>query len=44
MRRLDGLVTTIESLIAVAGQEAPRIREDLDGLESLRTQVLSSEG
>jgi hypothetical protein len=44
MRRLDGLVTTIESLIAVAGQEAPRIREDLDGLESLRTKGLSTEG
>jgi GTP-binding protein EngB required for normal cell division len=43
MRRLDGLVATIERLIASAGQEAPRIREDLDTLESLRTQVLSSE-
>ncbi len=36
MRRLDGLIATIERLIASAGQEAPRIREDLDGLESLR--------
>ena len=44
MRRLDGLVATIERLIASAGQEAPRIREDLDALESLRTQILGSEG
>ena len=43
MRRLDGLVATIERLIASAGQEAPHIREDLNSLESLRTQVLSSE-
>jgi GTP-binding protein EngB required for normal cell division len=43
-RRLDGLVATIERLIASAGQEAPRIREDLGSLESLRTEVLSTEG
>ena len=44
MRRLDGLVATVERLIAAAGQEAPRIREDLDSLESLRAEVLRSEG
>jgi len=44
MRRLDGLVATIERLIASAGQEAPRIREDLNSLESLPARVLSSEG
>jgi GTP-binding protein EngB required for normal cell division len=42
MRRLDGLVVTIERLMASAGQEAPHIREDLNSLESLRTQVLGS--
>ena len=42
MRQLDGLVATIERLIASAGQEAPRIREDLDSLESLRTELLRS--
>jgi GTP-binding protein EngB required for normal cell division len=41
MRGLDGLVATIERLIASAGQEAPRIREDLNGLESFRTRVLA---
>jgi hypothetical protein len=35
-RRLDGLIATIERLIASAGQAAPRIREDLHSLESLR--------
>jgi hypothetical protein len=44
MRGLDGLVATIERLIASAGQEAPRIRVDRDSLESLRAEVLSSEG
>ena len=36
MRRLDSLVATIQKLIASAGQEAPRIREDLERLEELR--------
>jgi GTP-binding protein EngB required for normal cell division len=36
MRRLDGLISTIERLIASAGQEAPRIRADLERLEALR--------
>jgi hypothetical protein len=35
-RRLDGLTGTIENLIASAGQQAPRIREDLRKLEGLR--------
>jgi hypothetical protein len=39
MRRLDGLVNTIERLIASAGQEAPRIREDLEKLEALRLRL-----
>jgi GTP-binding protein EngB required for normal cell division len=42
-RRLDGLIATIERLITSAGQEAPRIREDIDTLESLRSQVLGGE-
>ena len=44
MRRLDGLVTSIEGLIAFAGQVAPRIREDQDSLESLLAEVLRREG
>lgn len=39
-RRLDGLVATIERLIAAAGQEAPRIRDDLEELSHLRDIVL----
>lgn len=36
VRRLDGLIGTIEKLIASAGQQAPRIREDIERLEELR--------
>jgi len=36
IRRLDGLIGTIETLIASAGQEAPRIRGDIESLERLR--------
>jgi GTP-binding protein EngB required for normal cell division len=36
IRRLDGLIGTIEKLIASAGQEAPRIRDDIERLEGLR--------
>jgi hypothetical protein len=39
IRRLDGLVATIEKLIASAGQEAPRIRQDLEQLQSLRNRL-----
>ena len=39
-RRLDGLIATIERLIAAAGQEAPRIRDDLQELNHLRSIVL----
>ena len=39
MRRLDSLVATIQSLIASAGQEAPRIRQDLERLQELRDQL-----
>ena len=35
LRRLDGLISTIEKLIAAAGREAPQIREDLRRLEGL---------
>ncbi len=35
IRRLDGLIGTIEKLIASAGQQAPRIREDIERLEDL---------
>jgi hypothetical protein len=34
-RRLDGLIGTIEKLIASAGQQASRIREDIERLEEL---------
>lgn len=36
IRRLDGLIGTIEKLIASGGQEAPRIRDDIERLEGLR--------
>jgi GTP-binding protein EngB required for normal cell division len=36
IERLDTLIATIEKLIASAGQEAPRIREDLNRLQSER--------
>jgi GTP-binding protein EngB required for normal cell division len=39
MRRLDGLIGTIEKLIASAGQEAPRVREDIERLEELRRRL-----
>jgi GTP-binding protein EngB required for normal cell division len=39
MRRFDSLVATIQKLIASAGQEAPRIRQDLDRLQELRGRL-----
>jgi len=39
VHRLDGLIGTIEKLIASAGQETPRIRADLLRLEELRDQL-----
>ena len=42
LRRLDGLIGTIEKLIASAGQQAPQIREDLQRLEELRQRCLWS--
>jgi hypothetical protein len=39
MRRLDSLVATIQKLIASAGQEAPRIRRDLEQLQALRDRL-----
>ncbi len=41
IRRLEGLIGTIEKLIASAGQQAPRIREDIQELEELRRRVKS---
>jgi len=41
MRRLDGLTGTIEKLIASAGQQAPRIREDIQRLDELRSRLKS---
>jgi GTP-binding protein EngB required for normal cell division len=38
-RRLDSLVATIQSLIASAGQEAPRIHQDLEQLQALRDRL-----
>ena len=42
-RRLEGLIGTIEKLIASAGQKAPQIREDLEKLEALRGRLNGSE-
>jgi hypothetical protein len=39
IRRLDGLIGTIEKLIASAGRQAPRIREDIQRLEELRRRL-----
>jgi hypothetical protein len=39
IRRLDGLIGTIEKLVASAGQQAPRIREDIERLEELRRRL-----
>jgi len=41
IRRLDGLIGTIEKLIASAGQQAPQIREDTQSLEYLRRRLSS---
>jgi len=42
VRRLDGLIASIERLIASGGEEASRIREDLAGLDSLRKLIRGS--
>jgi len=39
VRRLDSLVATIQTLIASAGPEAPRIRQDLERLQALRDRL-----
>jgi GTP-binding protein EngB required for normal cell division len=39
VRRLDSLVATIERMITSAAAEAPRIRDDLQRLEVLRTRL-----
>ena len=38
-RRLDGLIGTIDKLIASAGRQAPQIREDIQRIETLRRRV-----
>jgi hypothetical protein len=38
-RRLDGLIGTIERLIAATREQAPRIREDIRQLEELRRHL-----
>ena len=43
IRRLDGLIGTIDKLIASAGQAAPQIREDLRCLEALRRRLNSGD-
>jgi len=43
LRRLADLVATIEKLIASAGQQAPRIREDLERLEAIKTTLFAEE-
>jgi GTP-binding protein EngB required for normal cell division len=42
-RRLDGLIATIEKLIASAGRQAPEIREDIQLLEDRRRRMNSVE-
>jgi hypothetical protein len=42
VRRLDGLIGTIQNLIASAGHEAPHIREDIRHLEDLRRRLTGS--
>jgi hypothetical protein len=39
LRRLEGLIGTIEKLIASAGQQAPGIREDIERVEELRRRL-----
>jgi hypothetical protein len=41
MRRLEGLIGTLEKLIASAGQQAPEIREDIERLAELRQRLNS---
>ena len=42
-RMLEGLMGTIEKLIASAGQQAPQIREDAQRLEELQRRLNSAE-
>jgi GTP-binding protein EngB required for normal cell division len=39
LRRLDGLIATIENLLVATGQEAPALREDLQELENLWSRL-----
>jgi len=39
VRRLDGLIATIDKLIASAGQQAPQIHEDIQRLEEVRRRL-----
>jgi hypothetical protein len=40
IRRLDGLIATIESLLVATGHEAPQIQADLQQLEDLWSRLL----
>jgi GTP-binding protein EngB required for normal cell division len=40
VERLDALVHTVEQLTAAAGEQAPRIRDDLEELEKLRALIV----
>jgi hypothetical protein len=42
-RRLESLIATVEKLVAAAGDQAPRIREDLEALEIWRQRLAGSE-
>jgi len=44
LRRLDGLVSTIEKLVAAAAAEAPRIRADLERLDAIRAELAGVNG
>ena len=39
VRRLDGLIATIDKMIASAGQQAPQIHEDIQRLEEVRRRL-----
>ncbi len=44
IRRLEGLIATIENLLVATGQEAPALREDLQNLEELWSRLLHGGG
>jgi GTP-binding protein EngB required for normal cell division len=44
IRRLDGLIATIESLLVASGHEAPQIQADLQQIEALWNRVSQGSG